>query len=475
MCLMSRVLMAMRVISRVLLVTCVVVLQIAPGALLSAEALTPIFYRLYLTEGDTLVSYGDYVRVGDRVVFSMPLTANLLDRQTQLVSLPATAVDWAATDRYAESARFDHYARNRGESDFTELSGQVARVLNDIARTDDIDRQLDLARRTRAALLVWTEANYGYREDDIREIVSLLDEAIGGLQPGSADVESFRLNLVAVTARSPRVPILPKPSLQEMIANALTASRLTPVAAERVSMLQTVVGMLDASSELLRRDWYRATRQIAGQRLESELRTSRDYAELARHGVERATEFAADADVRGVQSVIETVRERDIELGEQRPEAMAAIVTAVEVRLTDARALRLARDQWKLRREVFRRYHDEVERALERYGEASRMLDDIRQLAGPGARQLDELRSYVGEAAAVIARVAPPAEVQGVHQLFGQALALAVSAASLRSQAVLTGNMGEAWDAASAAAGSLMLFERAREQLDRSVRMPELP
>ena len=465
----------MRVASGLLTVTCVVVLQLAMASSLSAEASAPILYRLYLTEGDTLVSYGDYVRVADRVVFSMPLTANLLDRQTQLVSIPATAVDWVATDRYAESARFDHYARTRGQSDFTALSGQVARVLNDIARTDDIARQRDLARRTRAALLAWTEANYGYREDDIREIVSLLDEAIGGVAPGSADAESFRLNLVAVTERPPRVKLLPKPSLQEMIVSSLTASRLTPVAAERTSMLQTVVGMLEESSDLLHSDWYRATRQIARRRLEGELRTSLDYAKLARSSVERATEYAADADVRGVQSVIETVRERDLELGEQRPEEMAAIVTTVEARLTDARALRLARDQWRLRRDVFRRYHDEVEQALERYGEASRMLDDIRQLAGPGARELDELRSHLREASAVIARVAPPAEVQGVHQLFGQALALATSAAALRGHAALTGNMGEAWDAASGAAGSLMLFERAREQLDRSVRMPELP
>jgi hypothetical protein len=46
----------MRVISRVLIVTSVVVLQFAMAPSLSAEMLTPIFYRLYLTEGNTLVS-----------------------------------------------------------------------------------------------------------------------------------------------------------------------------------------------------------------------------------------------------------------------------------------------------------------------------------------------------------------------------------------------------------------------------------
>ena len=43
-----------------------------------------------------------------------------------------------------------------------------------------------------------------------------------------------------------------------------------------------------------------------------------------------------------------------------------------------------------------------------------------------------------------------------------------------RHQAVQSGDLEAAWAAASAAAGSLMLFERATEELDRTLIPPEL-
>ena len=465
----------MRVLSGWPIVVLLVLVQLAATGSAVAETARPILYRIFLTEGDALVSYGDYVRVDDRVVFSLPLNASRVERRTQLVSIPATAVDWTTTEQYAESARYANYAATRGETDFAQLSAEVARVLNDIARLDDPDRQVALAQQTRQRLMAWTDRNYGYREDDIGEIVALLDEAITGLRPttGSAG-EAFHLSFVAMTARPPRMPLMSKPSLQEIIAHALTVSRLTPVPAERLSVLQTVLGVLE-ESDALGRDWRRAITRIARGALDAELRTARDYTELTHRAVERATGYAERADVRGVQSVVKAVRGRDAELGHRRPNEMAALMTSVEARLNDARALRLARDQWRIRVEGFRRYHEEVDDAIEEFSRARRMLDDIRILAGPDTDSLPELQARITEASDALARVVPPAEVQPVHQLFRQALQLARSAATVRHQAVQGGDIGVAWDAASAAAGSLMLFERASEDLDRSLRLPELP
>jgi len=63
------------------------------------------------------------------VIFSVPVGGPLDEPRLHLVSLSASKIDWAKTDRYAVSARYDQYARTRGEADFIELSNEVARVL----------------------------------------------------------------------------------------------------------------------------------------------------------------------------------------------------------------------------------------------------------------------------------------------------------------------------------------------------------
>jgi hypothetical protein len=55
----------------------------AQGLVQPAELPMPedaTIFRLFLTEGTSLVSYGEPARVGDRVVFSMPTSASMGDR-----------------------------------------------------------------------------------------------------------------------------------------------------------------------------------------------------------------------------------------------------------------------------------------------------------------------------------------------------------------------------------------------------------
>ena len=52
----------------------------APAA---AENTDAVLHRIFLSDGDTLVSYGEYVRVGDRVIFSIPLGADPGATRTQ--------------------------------------------------------------------------------------------------------------------------------------------------------------------------------------------------------------------------------------------------------------------------------------------------------------------------------------------------------------------------------------------------------
>src|SRR5581483_5868615 len=93
-------------------------------------------FRVFLNDGTAVVSYGEFARVGDRVVFSMPIgevdAASGAAPALHLVNLPADAVNWPATSQYAESARFAHYIATNAEADYAALTGEVAEVLNSI-------------------------------------------------------------------------------------------------------------------------------------------------------------------------------------------------------------------------------------------------------------------------------------------------------------------------------------------------------
>jgi hypothetical protein len=62
-------------------------------------------FRLFLTDGSSVVSYGEYARLDDRVIFSMPAGGPADQPRLHVVSLPASAIDWTRTDRYSASAR----------------------------------------------------------------------------------------------------------------------------------------------------------------------------------------------------------------------------------------------------------------------------------------------------------------------------------------------------------------------------------
>ena len=72
----------------------------------AAGSTVPILYRIFLDDGGTLTSYGDYARVSQRVVLSLPVASFLpvAEPRTQLVSISAGRIDWTNTERYADAA-----------------------------------------------------------------------------------------------------------------------------------------------------------------------------------------------------------------------------------------------------------------------------------------------------------------------------------------------------------------------------------
>ena len=142
--------------------------------------------RVFLKDGTVLVSYGEPARVDDRVIFSMP-TAATPNPPLHLVNLASSAVDWERTTRYAEAVRAAHYIETQAASDYAALSGRMTQALNQLTETEDAGRRLAIAENARRMLAAWPQEHYNYRLNEVRQMLSLLDEAIADLRAATGD------------------------------------------------------------------------------------------------------------------------------------------------------------------------------------------------------------------------------------------------------------------------------------------------
>jgi hypothetical protein len=456
-----------------------VVLALALSAALGASAAPAqpaaeaLLYRIFLQDGSTLVSYGDFARVADRVVFSIPVGE--LDQpapELHLVSISEGAVDWDRTDDYAAATRARHYAATQGERDFDALSTEVASTLHAVATTTDPAQRLARATEARRMLSAWPAAHHGYRAADVAQLSALLDEVMADLRV-AAGLSRYDLSLVATASPlPPDVPALPPPTLRESVEQAFTAASVTPDPTERVALLQAIVSGTDEPRR--REAWRGALHARASAALARELKIDRSYRELVARTVSQADKRARRADVGGIERLVQGVLKADDRLGRLRPQTTAALLATLDGRLDAARRLRLARDAWAMRRDVLATYQKRIRPALERLRRSSGRLEEIRQLSGPSPGALTPLAARVTESWRELRNVRPPAEAEAVHDLLVSALQLAIRAASSRQLAIAGTDMTTAWEASAAAAGALLMLERAQADLRQLMTPPGL-
>ncbi len=432
--------------------------------------------RLFLSDGTSLVSYGEFARVGDRVVFSMPIAPgeSTSNSTLQLVNIPADRVDWARTDRYAEAARAARYTATQGENDYVALSNAVARALNEVAFTTDPARRLALVQQARKTLADWPQDHFNYRNADVRQMLSLLDEAIADLR-ASAGGNRFDLSFVALAEPlAPAEPLLPPPTPREAIEGLLTVSQLAESAVERRSILSVVLVGLDRDADALPGGWAETIRAKTTAALEADLRLERAYQSMIRRFIGQADRRARNGDVLGVRRVLESLRRGDAALGGKRPDAILGAIAAVQAQLDAARRLRLARDRWALRRPVLRQYGGAMTTVFGIFRSLQEPLENIKQLSGSTQAALLVVERRVARVLELIEDIVPPEECQTAHAVLLSAAHLADNAAKIRREAARFGDMARAWDASSAAAGALMLSARAKTDIRSLLGPPRL-
>jgi hypothetical protein len=309
----------------------------------------------------------------------------------------------------------------------------------------------------------------------VRQLRSRLDEARADLRAANGEGR-FDLTLTAV-AEAPIAaaePLMAAPTAREAIEQTLVAARVADSANDRAVLLDTALAGLTRDAAALPSEWLEATRQADAAQIASEKRVDRAYQALARRIVARADLQARAANVTGLARLADTVRINDKTLGGQRPEVVDTLIAVVQARLDAARRLRLARDRWALRQPDFTTYRAAIKTPLDLFVRIEPDLEQIKSLAGNTPASLMMLRSIALQILSQTGAIVPPTEFRQVHALLVSAVQMAGNAARIRQEATLAGDIARAWDASSAAAGALMLVARARDDMQNTLRPPQL-
>jgi hypothetical protein len=440
----------------------------------SSEPAGNALFRVFLTDGSVLSSFGEVARVGDRVVFSMPTTAIASDRDLQLVNLSADRVDWDRTKRYTDSVRAARYLEYQAPLDYTQVSNQVAATLNAVASIADPAARLAMVERARRTLAEWPASHFNYKADEIRQMLAMLDDAIVDLR-AAAGAARFDIAFVAgPSVAPPTEPLLPAPTPKQAIEGMLAAAKAADAPPERTSLYAAALASVARNAAVLPPEWVAATTATAAAAIAHEQQTDRAYQSLTATMLASAKTRAKAADVKGLQRLLEQIYARDADLGASRPDAVKSLLDSVQAELDAAQRLQLARDRWAMRVPDYRRYRASILASLNRFTALKTPLEDIKSLAGSNPFALDGIER-AGEAIRKnLTAVTPPDELKDAHALLASAVELADQAARIRREAALTNSITRAWDASAAAAGSLMLAGRARDQLNAALRMPQL-
>jgi hypothetical protein len=429
--------------------------------------------RVFLTDGTSLVSYGEPARVGDRVIFSIPI-ATTANPPLRLVDLPAARVDWDRTNRYAASARASHYVETQAEADYLALSNEIVQALNDVAQASEPARRLAIVERARKTLADWPSNHYSYRQAEVRQMVLMLDDAISDLRAATGP-SRFDLSLAAFLD-PPLIPepLLPPPTVKESIEQMLTAARLVDAPAERESLLVIAIAAIDRDRDVLPADWASATRADTEATLHAESRLDRTYRSLTARTMASANRQARLVDVRGLERLLRSIPQRDAALGAKRPDAVNSLIEAVQAKLDVARQAQLARDRWALRAPEYTKYRLAIRTPLDLFGKLTPSLEDIKALSGSSPGALTATQQTASRIVRLTSAITPPDDLAAAHALLISAMQMAGTAAQIRREAALAGDMTRAWNASSAAAGALMLGAKARDDLQALMRPPQV-
>ena len=425
-------------------------------------------FRVFLTTGQALPIYGEAAILDDRVVFMLMVGDGSFRTRYQVMSLPVASVDVARTQQYSHAVRAIRYAATRGETDYTAMTAEVSRALDELVAVPDAKQRLSMAEEARRRLLAWSRDTYGYRADDVRELAALFDEVIAELRAAAGE-SRFTIDLVAGPPPAPAAPIQRLPTAAEAVDLAFAAAARSDVTTDRRAVLRAIAEM---TADLAPDD---ALRREVEARLDAERQWDRAYAALEADVLARADAAVARGDVGAIDVLRGEAAERDRLFGSRRPEETRRLEREIDARLTRARARADQLAFYRTRRPVLLDYERRARFVFTTLDGASPSLTAIRETTGPGISWLDKVEANLKRIEPRLQALPAPAELSDVHSTLRSALGMALDACRRRRTVLATGDAALAREASAAAAGAMLLADHARRELLARLYPPRVP
>ncbi len=444
----------------------------AAGCVLSApharaQVLDPAgSFRVFLSDGRWLPSYGEYALVDSRIVFMLPVGSGAR-LQLQLMSLPVSQVAVDRTARYADAVLAASFAATRGESEYAALTAEVSRALDLLTRETDPRRRLALARESRQRLVSWSAASHGYRAADVQELVGLFDEVIAELSAAAGE-SAFAIDLSAGPDLAPSETLQPPPALRESVELALTAASLDDLATERLAILRTASSVVADDPELA------DLGTIVRARLDDEAAADRAYAALSADIRQRAALAVRRGALAAVLGLERELASRDRALGVRRPALVRALAQELDADVQAASDRQQALAHWVNHKASYVEYEKAIRPVFTGIDGIEPVLNVIREMTGPGMDWIARSEAKLQKMSALIDRVTPPEDLRAVHETLASAVSMAREACSRRRVALISANTNTAQEASAAAAGAQLLAGHAREELLTILRPPKV-
>jgi len=429
------------------------------GAIVRAQAPASLdVFRIFLRDGRVLLTYGEPAQVEGDLVFVVTQGQKGGLETHDLITVPLAKVDVERTQEYANALRAAKYGATRGEREYQELTADIARSLAALEASDDKDRRLGIAQVARARLLAWSQDHFGYREADLRQLASLLDEIIVELQAAKG-ISQFSLNFVANVAPANTVPILSPPTPAETVASALAAASATDVGIEKMALLESasrVAASLPDISESVRADVARA--------LAAERTVEAAYRALIRNAVTRADVAVRQGRPAVIRRLIRDVVAGDARLGHQRPRDTGQALRRLEGELVLAEQQRTALDRWTRVKDQLEAYEVRARSVLDGWVTQLPALLALRDRRRPNPAGMDAAVRRFSELDRALSALRPPDELRDVHSVLRSAVLMARQGLMLGQRLTVAANTDVARNASSAIVGAEML--RARGLVD---------
>jgi len=319
-----------------------------------------------------------------------------------------------------------------------------------------------MAEEARRNLAAWPAANYGYRAADVAQLVAMLDDVVAEMRTAAGDV-SFALSLVATTVAPPIVAeVIPPPSAEGTLELAFRAALASAEPSERINLLRAIASFPGPAEPA-------SFRSRVDAALQAELNIEKAYGDLARAALKEADQRVKNGDPRALRQVIAKALAADDRLGQRRHGQMSALLATLDLRLEQAQRVRVAQDAWMRRVDVFKDYRQATKSSRDRMTQLTPQLRLIRDRKGTTIRPLERVEMGATVAIHELRMTEVPPELATAHNLMITAFQLTRQAASARRYALSSKNTTLAWDASSAAAGALLMAERAVEELERLI------